>query len=271
MVLLYFGVGMAVILGVSLLLVHLAQDRLLFRATPGVSRTPDDKGWGFEEAMLGVSGERTHVWHIPTKESTDRLILFSHGNSGNISERLESVSIFRDMGYNVILYDYGGYGISTGSSSEPRCYDDLRAVWRYATDELGYSALNIVLFGRSLGGGPTAQLATEVSVGAIVLESTFTSIQSVSKRRYPWFPSWLARKRFDNLSKVSDINSPLLVIHGKEDSIVPYAHGLELFDRAIEPKAFLDIQGEHHEGFWKSGALYTDGLESFFNEHLGKR
>lgn len=197
------------------------------------------------------------------------LIIFSHGNAGNISDRLESVSIFRELGYAVLVYDYGGYGESTGRTTEARCCADLRAVWRHATETLEYAPGNIVLFGRSLGSGPTAQVATEVFPGAVVLESAFTSIPDLVRTLYPLLPGWvMSRNRFDNAVKVGEIHAPILIVHGEKDSLIPYAHGKSLFAKANEPKAFLDIDGEHHEGFWMSGTDYTDGLSEFFNQHL---
>ncbi|MFP6582384.1 MAG: alpha/beta hydrolase [Candidatus Hydrogenedentota bacterium] len=243
---------------------------LLYRATRKVATDPSVKGWFYEETFLQVGDRKTLCWYIPAEHETRRTILFSHGNAGNIGDRLKSISIFREMEFNVLAYDYGGYGNSTGTTTEKRCYADIRAVWRYARDVLDIPATEIILFGRSLGAGPTVQLATEESAGAVVIESAFRSVPKIIREHNRWLPGWVfGRNRFDNESKMADILSPVIVVHGELDTLIPYDHGRCLFELAPEPKVFLDIHGEHHEGFWKSGADYTHGLMAFFNKHLG--
>lgn len=261
---------LACVLIIISFVMYFSSGRLLYRATRDVSSDPGSMGWIFEEIFLEVGDQKTLCWFIPAKQETRRTVLFSHGNAGNIGDRLKSISIFRDMGFNVVVYDYGGYGDSTGTTSEKRCYADIRAVWRYTRDVLDIPADEIVLFGRSLGAGPTTQLATEELVGAVVIESAFRSVPKIIREHNRWMPGWIfGRNRFDNESKVGEILSPIIVVHGELDTLIPYAHGRCLYDLAPEPKAFLDIHGEHHEGFWKSGAVYTDGLMAFFDEHLG--
>ena len=250
--------------GGLLLLIFLGQNRLVFMVTHELYRTPAANGWRYDDVRLDVDGGQTHGWYVHAATDARGVILFSHGNAGNIADRLESISIFRDLGFDVLAYDYGGYGESTGGPSEARCYADIRAMWRYLTEERGIAAKRIVLFGRSLGAGPTCQLATEVEAAAVILESTFTSIPDRAQEMYRIFPARLIlRIRFDNAEKIANLRSPLLVVHSPDDTLIPIHHGRVLFERASEPKTFLEIRGDHNEGFWTSGSLYRDGLTAF--------
>jgi hypothetical protein len=199
-------------------------------------------------------------------------VLFSHGNAGNIGDRLLSVKLFRELGYDTLVYDYGGYGTSSGKPTEQRCYDDIRAMWAYLTETRGVAPERIVLFGRSLGAGVSCQLATEVDAGAVILESAFLSVPAMAKTLYPIFPfGWLIRHRFDNEAKVGTLRSPVLFVHSPDDEIIPYEHGQRLFALASEPKAFLEIRGGHNEGFWMTGEAYGAGLEEFLGRYVGTR
>ena len=250
-------------------IIYLAQERLLFVATKDLYRTPEANGWDYLDVLCEVDGERTTGWYIYAASPARGTLLFSHGNAGNMADRLESISIFRDLGFDVLVYDYGGYGESTGRPSEQRCYNDIRAMWRYLLEERGIPEKRIILFGRSLGAGPACQLATEVEAAAVVLESAFVSVPEMASKLYPLFPvSKLVKHRFDNGSNIGRIRSPLLQIHSPDDTLIPFHHGQVLFEKAPEPKTFLQISGDHNEGFWMSGPLYTGGLESFLGPLL---
>ena len=247
----------------------LIQDFLLFPATKEIYRDPSFYGWAFEDVSLDVGdGETSHAWWIPVADARG-VCLFSHGNAGNIADRLESISILRELGLSVLAYDYGGYGRSSGKPSEARLYDDIRAAWRHLTADRGIGAETIVVFGRSLGGGPSAQLATEVAPAGVVLESTFTSVPAAAKNFYPFLPvDWLVRHRFDNLAKVAGIAAPLMIVHSPEDSLIRFAHGEALFEAAAQPKRFLEIHGEHNDGFARSMDVYVAGWEAFLGDVL---
>ncbi len=255
--------------GALVVLLFFAQDRLLYYPAHQVYQTPSAKGWSFEDLRLSVGGETIAAWYVHTERTRRGVVLFSHGNAGNIADRLESVGVFRDLGLDVLIYDYGGYGDSSGKASEPRLYDDIRAAYSYLIEERRIAPDEIVLFGRSLGAGPTCQLATEVQAAAVIIESAFRSVPAMAHELYPWLPSrLLVRTHFDNESKIKDIRAPLLVVHSPDDSIIPYSHGERLFELALPPKQLLKIRGDHNEGFWESGELYRGGLESFLEPLL---
>lgn len=256
----------AVVYGALVVLLYFGQNRLLYFPVRQIYQTPSAKGWSFEDLRLSVGEETTAAWYVHTEGARRGVVLFSHGNAGNMADRLESIGVFRDLGLDVLIYDYGGYGESSGKPSEPRLYDDIRAAWRYLIEERKIAPDEIVLFGRSLGAGPTCQLATEVQPAAVVIESAFRSVPAMARELYPWLPvRLLARTRLDNEAKIAKLEAPLLVVHSPDDSIIPYSHGERLFELAPNPKSFLKIHGDHNEGFWESGELYTGGLESFLD------
>jgi uncharacterized protein len=239
------------------------QRPMIFPATQQVERTPGHFNWDYEERILSVEGKETLLWHIPLKNARGTA-LFSHGNGGNIGDRLESIGLLRSFGFSVVCYDYGGYGISTGKPSEKRCYADIRAVWEWMTETQGVPPEEILLFGRSLGGAVTADLAEEVQPGAIILESTFRSTIAVAKDIYPLLPAqWFLIHRFKTEDKIGSFRAPVLIVHSPEDDIIAYHHGTTLFEKAAEPKAFLEIHGSHNEGFALSKDIYRAGWEAF--------
>lgn len=248
-----------------LILMYFAQGRLLFIGGRVMDRTPADPpfGWEYEDLDIPVDGETANAWFIPAP-SARGVVIFSHGNAGAIADRLESIQVFRELRFSVLIYDYGGYGKSTGKASEERAYADIRAMWRYLTEDRGIPPERIALFGRSLGGGPTVQLATEVNARAVILESTFLSVAQLAQEMLPIF--WVKpfiRHRFDNAAKVPQIKAPKLHIHSADDSLIPYRHGRKLFELAGEPKQFLEIRGDHNEGFVVSWSHYKKGLDEF--------
>ncbi|MEA3364219.1 MAG: alpha/beta hydrolase, partial [Candidatus Hydrogenedentes bacterium] len=208
-------------------------------------------------------GHVTHGWYIPIPESRG-VVLYSHGNGGNISGRMEGIAVWRNLGFDVLIYDYGGYGKSTGKASEKRCYRDIRAMWRWLTEEQGIRSERIVLFGRSLGGVVAADLAAEVTPGAVILGSTFLSAVKLGKEAFPFLPvNLLLRHRFETEDKIGSITAPVLIVHSPGDDVVPYHHGEVLFQMAPEPKTFLQITGSHNDGYMQSSEHYLRGLRDF--------
>jgi fermentation-respiration switch protein FrsA (DUF1100 family) len=258
--------------GATLVLLYAFQRSLLFPATREIYRDPSAMGWAFEDHFLALpDGERTHAWWIPL-EGARGTVLFSHGNAGNIADRLESIGLLRGLGLSVLAYDYGGYGRSSGRPSEERLYADIRAAWAHLTGALGVAPEQVVIFGRSLGAGPTVQLATEVEAGAVVVESTFLSVPEVAAGVFPWLPvRWLVRDRFDNGAKIGRVRSPVMVVHSPEDCLIPFAHGQVLFARAPEPKTWLEIRGDHNNGFALSQDIYLPAWNRFLDSALGGR
>lgn len=261
--------GACVYFGLALLL-YLIQGRILFPASANLYRNPANSGWAFDDVVLDVGGEKTHGWYIPLEEARG-VALFSHGNAGNIADRVESIGLLRSLGLSVLAYDYGGYGKSTGKPSETRIEADALAMWHHLVDTRGFAPEEILLFGRSLGAAATLGLATKVQPAAVVAESAFTSTPDVAAYHYPYFPvRWCLRHQFRNIEKIGGIHCPILIIHGREDTLIPFAHGEALFERANAPKTFLEIHGDHNDGFVLSIDAYRAAWEKFLDEVLPK-
>jgi len=272
------AVGYAAIAGLAFAF----QDQLLFQPSSRLRATPDDAGMDHETVRLNTDdGETLHGWWIPgpdvsretgPEESTKQTLLFFHGNAGNISGRLESVQQFLRLGLNVLIVDYRGYGQSTGTPSEAGLYRDAEACWQYLTETQGVAPQKIVVFGRSMGGGPATWIASRKRPGAVILESVFTTVPDVAAHHYPFLPvSTLATNQFDNASRVGTIDAPLLSIHSRDDRVVPFELGRDVYEAAAAPKQFLEIEGGHNDGFLVSSEKYLRTIDDFLSEHLDSR
>ena len=226
-------------------------------------------GLVFEDLRLATpDGLSLHAWYLPGPDTRRGAVLFCHGNGGNISHRLETLRILHDLGFSVLIFDYRGYGQSDGKPSEEGFYQDAQAAYEFLTQDKGFDPAEIVLWGRSLGAAVACRLAAGTQAGALVLESGFTSIPDMAAKRYPFLPSrLLSRFGFHSLNTLPAVRCPTLVIHSPEDQTVPYEFGCKLYEAAPEPKAFLEIQGGHNDGFLHSRDTYTSGIKDFFNKN----
>ena len=270
--------GLAVCYGAIVGLAFAFQDQLLFQPSSRLIATPDAAGMAYETVHLDTEdGETLHGWWVPSSDvsretpSNDaaHTLLFFHGNAGNISGRLESVQQFHRFGLNVLIVDYRGYGQSTGTPSEQGLYNDAEACWHHLTDTRGLAPEDVVIFGRSMGGGPATWLATQHAPGALILESVFTNVPDVGAHHYPFLPVCaLATNQFDNESRVATIDVPKLHIHSRDDRVVPFELGREVYEAAAEPKQFLEIAGGHNDGFLVSAESYLETIDAFLAKHL---
>ena len=173
------------------------------------------------------------------------------------------------MGLNVLIIDYRGYGRSTGKPSEQGLYRDAEAAWHYLTRSRGIDAKEIVLFGRSMGGAVATWLAAETQPAAVIVESTFTSVPDMAAKLYPLLPvRLLARLDFNAQENIRRVESPVLILHSRDDEIVPFEHARSLYEAAHEPKRLVELRGGHNDGFIVSGQFYTDNLRRFIENHL---
>jgi fermentation-respiration switch protein FrsA (DUF1100 family) len=186
-------------------------------------------------------------------------ILFSHGNGEDLGHNLEFVGRMRDAGFEVLAYDYSGYGLSTGRPSERAAYVDIDAAYDYLTKTAGVPPDRIIAHGRSLGGAVAADLASRRPVAGLVLESTFVTIFRVV-RAWPLVPF----DRFRTADKMPRITAPLLVIHGTDDQVVPFWHGRRLYEMARTPKRRMWVEGAGHNDLgWVAGQDYWRALWDF--------
>ncbi len=236
-----------------------------------VDADPSRIGLAYQQLdILTEDGVRLDAWYVPVSESRGT-VLFFHGNAGNISHRLDSLWIFNRLGLATLIFDYRGYGRSDGKISEAGLYRDAEAAWRHLTVERAVSPSEIVVFGRSLGAAVAAYIASRHEPGALILESGFASLPELGAEIYPWLPvRWLARIRFPAAEFLQSATCPVLVIHSRDDEIIPFDQGLRLHAAAREPKQFLEIRGGHNDGFLTSGQLYLDGLDAVVTAALGR-
>jgi fermentation-respiration switch protein FrsA (DUF1100 family) len=246
------------------------QNRLVYFPLSRLALTPAAKGLIYEDVWFETSdGVKLFGWFVPA-EPARGVLLFFHGNAGNISHRLDSIEQFHRLGLSVFIIDYRGYGRSEGRPSEQGTYLDAEAAWRYLVEERQVRPDKIVIFGRSLGGAVATRLAQDHPPGVLIIESTFTSIPDMAAQIYFFLPvRLLARIDYDTLARLPALTSPILIIHSPDDDVIPYAHGQRLFAAAQEPKEFLSIQGGHNDGHIRSAELYEARLEAFLQRHMG--
>ncbi|MDP2222823.1 alpha/beta hydrolase [Nitrosomonas sp.] len=251
------------------LLVYFGQPRLVYFPEKQLSITPEAIGLDYTSVNIATrDGEILHGWwmSVPDAKGT---VLFFHGNAGNISHRINYLEMFKRLGYNTLLFDYRGYGQSSGVPSEPGTYLDAQAAWRYLTEIRGIAPAQIVLFGESLGGAVAAWLAAQEKPGLLALASTFTSIPDLAAKLYPFLPvRWISRFDYDTRKSLQSVTCPVFIAHSPQDEIIPFEHGQQLFQAAPEPKQFLELEGGHNIGFIFMQPLWIKSLGAFMDENL---
>ena len=250
------------------LVVYLMQARMLYLAdVPGRSLdgTPADIGADYTDVSISTAdGVSLHGWFVAG--DSDRVLLFFHGNAGNISHRLESIRQFLRLGLSVLIIDYRGYGQSEGRTTEQGIYRDAEAAWRYLTETRGIPEQRILVFGRSMGASAAASVTARHRPLALIVESSFTSVPDIAAEYYPWLPvRWLSRLRHPAIDFVRKTRSPVLVIHSRDDEIVPFRHGEAIYAAAREPRSFLELRGTHNDAFLRDEQTYLAGLRSFLD------
>ncbi len=249
-----------------LVAIYLMQGRMLYLPNvPGraLAVTPDAERLDYEDVSIETDdGVTLHGWFVPG--GTGRVLLFFHGNAGNISHRLESIRQFRNLEMSVFIIDYRGYGQSGGRTTEHGLYRDADAAWRYLTDTRGVRPQDIIVFGRSLGASVAAHLASKQEPLALIVESSFTSVPDIAKEFYPWLPvRWLSRLQHATRDYVRDVSCPILVVHSRDDEIIPYHHGREIFEAAPAAHTLLTLRGSHNDAHIRDERAYIDGIWRF--------
>jgi len=243
--------------------------RSLFFPTRESSYTPETFNLEYEDIFLKTQdGLQINAWFIPAKaaKSEEFTILFSHGNGGNISHRISKIAILSELGLNVFIYDYRGYGRSQGRPSESGIYLDARAAYNYLTSERGISTDKIIAYGESLGAAVTVDLAAKVELRALILEGAFSRAQDMAKEIYPFMPSFLIYSKFDSLAKIKNITFPKLFIHSLSDEIIPIELARKLFNQAPDPKLFITIDGSHNLSFIDSHNQVKVSISEFLDK-----
>jgi pimeloyl-ACP methyl ester carboxylesterase len=260
----YLIIGIAGIYIIICLLLFFFQRFLIYFPDNSIILNPTHAGLNFDDVYYKTSDDISiNGWLIPA-DSSEKVVLFCHGNAGNISHRLESIQLFNRLRLNVFIFDYRGFGNSEGRISEEGTYLDAQGAWNFLVHQKGFKPSQIIIFGRSLGSGIASWLASKANPGGVILESSFTSLPDLGSKIYPYFPiRLLARFIYPTERNLEKVECPILFIHSKNDEIIPYALGLENFKSAKEPKEFLEIEGSHNDGFIVSESKYVSGIAQF--------
>jgi len=220
----------------------------------------------FEQVWLQAEdGVWLNAWYVPTPESTRVLVVF-HGSAVNLGYLGQGLlESHTRLGVNVLALDYRGFGKSFGRPYADDLDLDAEAVWRYLTNVRHFRAQDIFLYGHSIGAAVAAELAAKHPCGGVILESGFTSSRDLARLslRIPLMV-YAVKQRFNSVETIRKVRSPVLVVHGKKDDLIPIEMGKRLYEAAPEPKAFYVIEtGSHDDGFIEGGQAYRDRLRSF--------
>lgn len=253
----------------SVITLHAMDRKYIFFPDRTSHATPKAAGLTFEEVRFpAADGVRLHGWYLPGKTGRP-VLLFAHGNAGNISHRIDNLAHFHRLGLSVFIFDYREYGKSEGQISEAGSYEDIRGALAWLRGK-GWRPKQMLYFGRSLGAAVALQLALEEPPAGLVLESAFTSVARMGWHHQPityallgW---WALSSRYDNLEKIGQLQCPLLLFQGTRDTIVPPKMAQQLFNRAPEPKTLYMIPDAGHNNTYDVGGRpYWEQWRIFLN------
>ncbi|MGH1486055.1 MAG: alpha/beta hydrolase [Cellvibrionaceae bacterium] len=252
------------------------QESLIFRG----DKLPADHTFAFdlpfEEVTIPVDGAELNALHFQQADPKG-VIFFLHGNAGNLVDWTIGVDYYQRINYDLFIFDYRGYGKSTGKiSSQEQLMDDVRSAWDYMKTYYANSSqidIPMIIYGRSLGTALAAQLAQEKTSSQspekkpelVVLVSPFTSMVDLAQTQYPIAPSSLLRYPFETEKIIDDINTEIVFMHGSEDNFIPISHSQALQTRVSKPTQLLTIEGAGH-GDIHNFKTYLDGLASVLPE-----
>ncbi len=248
------------------------EHHFLYFPDPVREATPRQVGLDYEDvAFAATDGTRLSGWLVPGEEKAP-IIVFCIGNAGNISHRLETLSLLNGLGVSVFIFDYRGYGTSDGKASEKGLYADIAGAVTYLEGR-GWRPERMIFFGRSLGAAVALEQALETPPAGLIMEAAFTSLAAMGRRHYPGLShllGWLIDAEYDNLEKIGRLQSPLLQIHGQRDGICPPDMAKQLYDRAPGIKQLFWVPGaDHNDPFVVGGAAYRDVLRKAVAQWTG--
>lgn len=260
-------IGLTLLPIVLLAVLRWFEQRQVYHPTAAFDAPAELLGRPWEDVTFAArDGTPLHAWFFPAATNSprqDRVVLHCHGNGGNISHRLDVAGALLETGINVLLYDYRGYGRSGGHPSEEGTYLDAQAAHAWLRAR-GFAATNILAFGESLGGGVATELALREPLGGLILQSTFTSIPDLGAELFPFLPvRWLARIRYDTRAKLPQVHVPVLLLHSRADTLIPFAHAERNLAAAPEPKSLAEIGGDHNDFLEADRDRFLAGVERF--------
>ena len=267
-----FIVNRLMIIGVALVLVGILirvfENKMIYFpphypegwTSPSVYHLPVEEVW-----LTDGDGVRINGWFLANSASP-KVLLWFHGNAENIGMGLEQMLALSRLGINIFAIDYRGYGKSEGSPNEAGVYLDGEAAYRYLTETRHFAPHNIFIYGHSLGGGVATEIAYRHQCGGLIVESSFTSIRDMAHHvlKIPLL-EYVTKSRFDSIGKIAQVHAPVMIIHGRQDKLIPFSMGERLFAAAHEPKTFLATQSGHDDPYILGGKEYWDHWRAFIN------
>ena len=241
---LYFTVSSIIIAYIVVIIfVYFYQRNLLYHPSENNYQN-DTIQFNYEEIFIKVNDEiKLKSWIINKDLKNFKTLVFFHGNAGDLSNRIYKLNELDKLNINILLISWRGFSGNEGYPTEKNLYEDAEAAIKWLNKKK-VSNSQIILYGESLGTGVAVEIASKNNFNSIILESPFTSIENSAKIYYPYLPvSFLLKDRYDSISKIKKINSPILIMHGRKDDIVPFFMGKKLFEKANSPKDsyFTDI------------------------------
>lgn len=262
-------IGLILLFGASFYLFYpKIENFFIFFPERSFDLTPKDLRLKYEDVYFHTGdGKGLHGWFFPL-EGDFPVILFCHGNAGNISHRLDNIRLLLQQGLQVFIFDYRGYGKSSGRPSEKGLYKDGLAAYDYLIAKMHLPPNRIILFGRSLGAAVAIEVALKKNARSIIMESAFTSTKDMAKTMFLFnLFSYFLPANYNNLEKIAYVRIPKLIIHGESDEIVPFSMGQKLFAAAKSPKYFFKIEkAGHNDTYFVGGENYLQTIAAFIRD-----
>ena len=269
------AVGTVGLLIVMRLLAHYIVPFFVFYPETLQPQESHPRFWGFPDAeevwIPNIDGPLLHGWWFPARgvESSTGALVYFHGNAGHIGDHGTVAAGLSNLGLDVVLPDYRGFGLSEGKASEEGLYVDARAIYRWLVDGQGINPRRLFVMGHSLGSAVAADLAVNKAVAAVVMLGAFTHTPAIARYRIRYLPDWYLEwdeARFDSLVRVPKIKAPILFGVGSDDRVIPPQEARKLFEVAQPPKQWFSIAGAGHndifahEELWKELYRFTHAV-----------
>ena len=262
----YILITSAIVIYLILLtLIYINQRKLLY--LPSENNYLDDPiNFTYNEFFIEVDQEvKIKSWLIEKDLKKYKTILFLHGNAGNLFNRSYKLNRLNELNLNVLIISWRGFSGNLGKPNETNLYGDAKKAVKWLNDK-GVESKNIILYGESLGTGVAVEIGQSNKFNSIILESPYTSMVKAAKIYYPYLPvKFLLKDKYDSEKKIKNIKTPILIMHGKKDNIVPFHMGKKLFETANEPKKFLQIEEDDHMLSFNDNLLLE--IKNFINKY----
>ncbi len=237
----------------------------VYHPTGDAEYSPEDVGRPAEEVWLQTpDAQRLHAWFFTGEKGSPRarfVVLFCHGNGGNLTSRPGYYRAILETGVNLLTFDFRGYGRSQGTPGEAGTYTDAATAYQWLRTH-GFAPAHILVWGESLGGGIASHVAATEPVGGLMLQSTFTSIPDIGAELFPWLPvKLLSTIKYNTLERLPGLTCPVVVMHSRADTTIRFSHAERNFAAARDPKALIELEGDHNDPLLANRAAYVAGAE----------